>query len=349
MEEELFELNSDSGRDAPEAPLKSFLHAETSALARQGVYLGTSSWKYPGWLGQIYSENRYEWRGKFAETRFNRTCLQEYAESFPAVCVDAGYYAFPTEKYVGGMIEQVPEDFLFSFKVTDEITVKHFPKLKRFGPKAGQDNPHFLSSDLFIRSFLKPLRRFQKNIGLLIFEFSQFYHRDFEHGHEFAEALDRFFADLPRDDDWQYGVEMRNKNFLKPSYFEVLQKYNVAHIYNNWTRMPSVAEQLEMPAAMTADFAGARFLLTPGRKYQDAVDEFSPYERTQAPDAEARQAGSGLINRILRGAFTPLPASNQIRRRPSFLFINNRLEGNAINTVLAMIEGIKKSPEKESS
>ena len=48
-------------------------------LAVQGVYVGTSSWKYPGWLGQLYDSRRYEWRGKFAESRFKKECLAEYA------------------------------------------------------------------------------------------------------------------------------------------------------------------------------------------------------------------------------------------------------------------------------
>jgi hypothetical protein len=34
----------------------------------------------------------------------------------------------------------VPADFLFSFKVTDEITTRRFPKLPRFGERAGQQN-----------------------------------------------------------------------------------------------------------------------------------------------------------------------------------------------------------------
>jgi hypothetical protein len=51
-------------------------------LAAQGVFVGTSSWKYEGWLGQIYSPQRYEYRGRLAKTRFQRDCLGEYAEVF---------------------------------------------------------------------------------------------------------------------------------------------------------------------------------------------------------------------------------------------------------------------------
>jgi hypothetical protein len=43
-------------------------------LAEQGVYIGTSSWKYPGWCGMLYDCARYEYRGKFAKSRFKRDC-----------------------------------------------------------------------------------------------------------------------------------------------------------------------------------------------------------------------------------------------------------------------------------
>ncbi len=33
------------------------------SLAERGVFLGTSSWKYLGWRGQLYEESRYIWRG----------------------------------------------------------------------------------------------------------------------------------------------------------------------------------------------------------------------------------------------------------------------------------------------
>jgi hypothetical protein len=62
---------------------------QAASLAAQGVYVGTSSWKYQGWCGMLYDRAPYEWRGKFAESRFKRECLAEYAEVFKTVCVDA--------------------------------------------------------------------------------------------------------------------------------------------------------------------------------------------------------------------------------------------------------------------
>ena len=111
-----------------------------AALAGKGVFIGTSSWKYPGWRGQLYDEQRYLTRNKFSESRFNRQCLGEYAEVFKTVCVDAAYYKFPDHRYLETMMTAVPEDFLFAFKVTDEITIKRFTNLPRFGEKAGKPN-----------------------------------------------------------------------------------------------------------------------------------------------------------------------------------------------------------------
>jgi len=296
-------------------------------LADAQVRIGTSSWKYPGWCGSVYEEELYFTRGKFSESRFKRDCLTEYADIFPAVCVDAGYYRFPTQRYLEGLADQVPEDFRFGFKVTDEITIKHFPNLKRFGDRAGKPNEHFLSPKLFASAFLKPMEAIREKVGVLILEFSQFYPRDFERGRDFVQALDTFFSALP--DDWPLGVEIRNKNFLEAPYFDMLTRHGVAHCFNNWTRMPTIAEQLEMEGSFTADFTVARFLLTPGRNYAGAVKTFEPYDHLQQKDEEARNAGRQLIDRI----------KETDRKRPSFLFVNNRLEGHAPSTIAAMAEG----------
>src|SRR3954463_12805044 len=93
------------------------------ALAAANILVGTSSWKYEGWLGQLYSPERYQYRGKVAKTRFERECLREYAEVFKTVCVDAAYYNFPRVEYLQRLADQVPDDFRFGYKVTDAVTI----------------------------------------------------------------------------------------------------------------------------------------------------------------------------------------------------------------------------------
>ena len=305
------------------------LREALAALAERNVYVGTSSWKYPGWTGQLYDEQRYLYRGKFAESRFERDCLEEYAQVFRTVCVDAGYYKFPSPEYIAGLCAQVPDGFRFCFKVTDEITARTFPRLERHGNRAGQRNPHFLDAELFRAAFLASCERHREKIGVLIFEFSHFHPRDFERGRDFVDQLDAFLTQLPTD--WQYGVEIRNRSLLHPDYFAMLARHGVAHVMNHWTRMPPVGEQWAMPGVLSAgDFTAARFLLKPGRTYEQAVESFSPYNVTKEVNSEAREAAGSIIRARVAAAETS-------RVRPSFLLVNNRLEGSALNTIRAVL------------
>src|ERR1700734_2479599 len=102
-------------------PQAARLAPKLHALAAAGIYFGTSSWKYEGWLGSIYSEERYLTRGKFSKKRFEDTCLSEYAATFPTVCGDFAFYQFPTEQYWAKLFDATPDSFLFGFKVPEDI------------------------------------------------------------------------------------------------------------------------------------------------------------------------------------------------------------------------------------
>jgi uncharacterized protein YecE (DUF72 family) len=304
------------------------LDLAVKALADQGVFIGTSSWKYEGWLGLIYTDERYRTRGRLSKAKFEKNCLYEYARVFKTVCLDAGFYQFPGAKMLEGIFSHVPDDFRMSIKVTEDITVKKFPDLPRYGRRAGQANEHFLDADLFIASFLGPLESYREQIGSIIFEFSPFRASDWERGRQFVEALDGFLGRLPKG--WNYSVEIRNESFLQPEYFAVLRRHGVAHTFNHWSRMPPVTEQLKMPGSFTADFATARFLLKPGRSFEEAVEKFRPYTEIKEPHLEARMA---LIDLLTTPAGLERP-----RRR--FLYVNNRLEGCALWTIYAAITGL---------
>ena len=302
---------------------------KAAELAAKGVFVGTSSWKYDGWFGQLYTPERYDYRGKIAKTRFERNCLAEYAEVFKTVCVDAAYYTFPSQKYLEGLTAQVPPDFQFGFKVTDEITIKKFPNLARFGHRAGNPNEHYLNAKLFADAFLRPCEPFRDQIGLLMFEFSRFYPSDYEHGREFVADLDNFLGQIPKG--WPYAVEMRNHKWLQPDYFQCLASHGVTHVFNSWDAMPPVSEQIAIPGSQTNPaLTAARYLLKPGRKYEEAVKMFQPYDRIKEKNDEARAAGTKLIAEGKAAA----------RKKKTFIYVNNRLEGNALETIAGMVETI---------
>ena len=305
---------------------RDLMRGKLAALAQAGVFVGTSSWKYEGWLNQLYTPTRYEYRGKVATKRFERDCLAEYAEVFKTVSVDAAYYTFPSEKYLDGLVSQVPAEFQFGLKVTDVVTIRKFPNLPRFGERAGKANEHFLNADLFASAFLGPCETIRNKVGVLMFEFSRFYPSDYAHGRDFVADLDRFFDHLPAG--WPYAVEMRNRHWLQPEYFECLRKHRVTHVFNSWDAMPPVGEQMALPGSRTnQELVAARFLLKPGRRYEEAVKAFQPYDRTKEVNEEARKAGADLIKEGKSAETT----------RKTLIFVNNRLEGNALETIAAMV------------
>jgi uncharacterized protein YecE (DUF72 family) len=295
-------------------------------LAARGVFLGTSSWKYPGWMGPLYTASRYQFRGKHSEARFERTCLAEYASVFRSVCVDAAYYAFPTAPWLAGLMADVPEGFRFSFKVTDEITIRRFPRLARFGPRKGTDNINFLNASLFQDAFLARLEPHRAKVGMLVFEFSHFHPGDYARGRDFVADLDGFLGSLPGG--WDYGVEVRNRTFLQPAYFDMLARHRVAHVYTSWEAMPSIEEQWLAPGSRTnPDVMGARLLLRPGRRYEEAVDAFAPYDAVRDPNPSARNVAVEMILSCLKAT----------RPGRAYLYVNNRFEGSALGTIAAIL------------
>lgn len=69
----------------------------------------------------------------------------------------------------------------------------------------------------------------------------------------------------------------------------------------------------------------ARFLLKPGRKYEEAVKAFAPYDTVKEKNDEARAAGKRLI------------AEGKAAKKKTFIYVNNRLDGNALETIAAML------------
>ena len=294
------------------------------ALADQNVWIGGSSWKYEGWLGQIYSRERYLSRGRFSGKLFQSECLREYAETFPIVCGDFSFYQFPKVEFWRMLFAQTPARFQFAFKVPEQITCKVFPAHPRYGAQGGRENPGFLDAGVFGEMFLRPLAPHRAQTAVLIFEFGAFARSSFAAAADFLDRLDPFLAALPPE--FRYAVEIRNPEFLIADYFSCLRSRRVAHVYNAWSRMPELARQIAMPGSGTADFLVCRALLRHGRQYADAVASFAPYTEVRDPNPEARESMRALLGRARE------------EKKLLFLFVNNRLEGNAPLTILSLVD-----------
>lgn len=279
------------------------------------ILFGTSTWTYPGWSGLVYQRS-------YPKNAPAARMLEEYARFplFRTVGIDSSFYRPPEPATLDGYSRALPAGFRCTSKVWDQITVHTYGGPRSEG-KSGERNPDFLNAELFIREMYRPYQEhFRDHTGPFVFEFQTIPRYAGIGAQEFADQLDRFFAALPREG--QYAVEVRNPEFLESPYFAVLREHGVAHVFNSWTRMPSIGDQIDLPGAFSAGFTIARVLLRPGRTYEEAVDVFAPYDRIREPNPELRHDVLRLIDQARH------------LRIPAYILVNNRAEGSAPLTIL---------------
>ena len=281
------------------------------------IRFGTSTWTYDGWAGEVYHR---AYRSAQPARR-----LEEYARYplFRTVGIDSAFYEPPLEDALAAYARALPPGFPCVSKVWDRITARRFNQDPRWGNLAGQLNPDFLNADLFKDAVLGPYTRvFRDHAGCFVFEFQAMRGRDLPEPARWAGELDTFLQQLPKE--FRYAVELRSPELLTDRHGAVLERHSVAHVFNSWTEMATIGEQLELPWTFPAGFTVARALLRPGRRYADAVRLFEPYDRIRDPQPELRQDLLRLIAEAMR------------RRMEALILVNNRLEGNAPGTIRAL-------------
>jgi len=91
---------------------------------RDCLRVGTCSWKYDSWKGLIYRPD-----ADYAPNDY----LPDYAQHFKTVEVDQWFWSLfppgvklPDEGTVRGYAQTVPDDFLFTVKAPNSVTLTHF-------------------------------------------------------------------------------------------------------------------------------------------------------------------------------------------------------------------------------
>jgi uncharacterized protein YecE (DUF72 family) len=196
--------------------------------------LGTCSWKYDSWNGILYSESK------------NKNYLKEYSQKFNTVEIDQWFWSlFPPSKVVlpqKSVAEEykksVPDDFLFTIKVPNSITLTHFYKDKN--DEALKPNPFFLSIELF-NEFLNSIEAIKKQVGCLIFQFEYLNKQKMKSLSEFQFKFAEFNKQIKKDVP-PIGIEIRNPNYLNEKYFGFLADLNLAPVFLEGYYMPPITE-----------------------------------------------------------------------------------------------------------
>jgi uncharacterized protein YecE (DUF72 family) len=298
--------------------------SDLAARVPASIRFGTSTWTYDGWAGDVYHR---PYRGVQPAKR-----LEEYGRYplFRTVGIDSAFYEPLTDETLTAYAKALPPGFPCVSKVWDRITARRYNQDRRWGNLAGQRNPDFLNAQLFKDAVLLPYSRaFRDHAGCFVFEFQAMRGKDLPDVGVWAEELHGFFTQMPTD--FRYAVELRNAELLHDLHGAVLREHGVAHVLNSWTEMPPIGAQLDLAWTFPTDFTVARALLKPGRKYEEAVKLFEPYQRVQEPVP-------GLRRDLLR-----LMAEAVRRRIEALIVVNNRAEGNAPGTIRALAQAFGQS------
>lgn len=303
--------------------------AALAARIPEDVKLGTSSWTFPGWAGLVYRE-RY--RG---EKDFVQRSLGEYARHplFRTVCMDRAFYAPLRPEELNAYAALLPEGFRCVSKVFSELSTWVFPKHPRYGARAGRRNEHFLDPWRFEEAIGAPMRdAFADHVGPFIVEVPPV------HGPAdpvaFADAVATFLEQAPPDMD--YAFEIRDARLFTPRYLSVLRDGGASHVFNYWSRMPSLAAQFEsVERVLGKGWVGEplvlRLMIPPGKRYGDLAAAFAPYDRLRVPQPAMRED----VVRLVRAA--------REAGRESWVIVNNKAEGSSPLTVVALAERLADS------
>lgn len=287
----------------------------------EDVYLGGSTWSFPGWRGLVYD-------GKHSESKLSHEGLAAYSQHplLRCVGVDRTHYAPVAAKDLAEYAAQVPDTFRFVVKAHEACTISRWPDRPRYGDARGQVNPLFLdpayAADQVVAPFVEGLGI---KAGALLFQFAP---QDLGVPERFADVLRRFLCALPRGP--VYGVELRNREILTPAYADALAEARACHCHNVHPRMPDVLTQARLAGTdrPRTPLTLVRWLLGPGLTYEQAGRLYAPFNRLVSPDEAARKALTRLAHNALAAG------------RPFVCTVNNNAEGCAPLSIEALAREI---------
>lgn len=288
------------------------------------LHLGTSSWHFPGWAGQV-------WARPYPEAQLSRQGLAAYARHPLLRCVslDRAFYRALDATTYARLAAQVDEEFRFVVKAPALLT--DAMQREPGSGKALQPNPGFLDPDIALDTCVRPAAQgLGPRLGVLVFQISPLPPR----WRDDARALHARLGAL-----WQAVVpalppcataalELRDPALLTPDLAALLRAHGVRYVLGLHDRMPPAAEQLPMlRATWPGDFV-CRWNLQRGQRYAEALDRWSPFDRLRSPDPTTRE----VIATVARAT---LDAGRRV-----FVTINNKAEGSAPASVLELARAL---------
>jgi uncharacterized protein YecE (DUF72 family) len=283
--------------------------------------IGTCSWKYDSWKGLIY---------KVGKTYRVDDYLIDYAKVLGSVEVDqwfwslfAGKIRLPELRQVRRYAESVPDNFVFTVKAPNALTLTHFYSKQpaAYAAYAGRPNDSFLDNVLLER-FLEHLAPLGKNLGPIMFQFEYLNKAKMSSQEAFIERFEAFISRAPRG--FSYAVETRNPNYISATFFEFLARNGLGFVYLEGYYMPHIGQVFENHHPPTADLSIIRLHGGDRREIEKETGEV--WNRISSPRPDGIRAAARIVR------------SNARRRVITFVNVNNHFEGSAPLSIQRFLE-----------
>lgn len=284
--------------------------------------MGTSSWAYPGWVGQVYDR-------VVSEPILSHSGLSAYGRHplLRAVGVDRTHYAPMDRATFAEHAAQVPEHFRFLAKAHEVLTLARFPRHPRYGAQAGEKSPHFLdpayASEVVVGPFAEGLG---KKAGPLLFQMAPQDVVELGGPLGFPARVHRFLSALPRGTF--YALEVRNAALIGPALADALYAARAAPCLLAYPHLPDLATQARLLQIERSPALVVRWMLQRSMTHEGAGAKYAPFDRLQDPDPETRGQLARLIVDMLR------------RNRPALIIVNNNAEGCAPRSIRLLAEEV---------
>jgi len=289
--------------------------AELAGRLPARLYLGTSSWSFPGWQGLVYA-------GRHNKTELSRRGLLAYGQHplLRTVGIDSTYYRMASAQRLRDWAQQVPRDFRFLMKAPEEL-------LAPWSRQPGRDNPRYLDAGYAAERVVGPfLEGLGEKAGILLLQFPPQGRGIATEPRRFAERLYRFLAALPKGP--RYAVEVRDAPLYGSELLAALHHGGALPVLSVHPRAapPAVQERLyvERPVGPLV----VRWMLRRDRAYEEARADFAPFNRLLAPDPASRALLAGLCRRALA-------AGDDV-----YVIANNKAEGCSPLSLAGLAEAI---------
>jgi uncharacterized protein YecE (DUF72 family) len=235
------------------------------------IRVGTQGWNYDAWVGPFYPSG----------TR-PADFLTVYARAFDTVEVDSTFYAIPAQKTVRGWAQKVPDDFVFSLKLPQEIT--HERRLR---------NVDDVAAEFFDRA-----RELGHKLGPILIQLGP----DF--GPTELPAVASFLPKLPRD--IRFAIEFRQRGWIHDGVLALLAEHGVALTVSDGRWIPR-KQMMQLATRPTGDFLYIRWMgqdqsiVDYSRIQIDRTRELESWASVLWPYAEQGREVFGYVNNHFAG------------------------------------------------